>query len=519
MRKLVNAPLVAAFFLGLALTFSASIGSAEPNMAPEDAADQTALVPVAEIAITTTHDAEIAGHALRYRATAGTLTIRDDEGRPTASMFYIAYVAEGRASRPLTFLFNGGPGSASLWLNVGGFGPMRVPIVAVQAAGPAPYRFIPNTESLLDKSDLVFIDAIGTGFSRPLGDVKARDFWGVDADVDAFARAIKRYVSVNRRWNSPKFLFGESYGTTRAAALVLALENQDMDFNGVILQSTILNFADMSPGLDQLYIDTLPSFAAAAWYHDKIADKPANLLNFLQQARDFARGPYAEALARGDTLSPDEEDAVAQRLAGYTGLTVDFLKRKYLRVDVEEFRKELLKDQHLVIGRFDSRFTGPASDAAEHSDPARDDPATAGISSAMLSAFRDYLSGDLGYRTDLDYRALYNMVIEPAWDMHHKAPGIPDPLTTPDVALDLAAAMRANPHLQVLSLNGLYDLSTPFFATEYDLSHMFLPPELKSNLQITYYSSGHMTYVDPDALKQMKRELAQFYDQAAPPNP
>lgn len=519
MRKLTNSFVLAACFLALAVANSVPARSAPANAESGNDVDGTAQAPVAEAAKVTTHDVEIGGRTIRYRATAGTLTIRDDEGKPTASMFYIAYVAEGRQPRPLTFLFNGGPGSASLWLNVGGFGPMRVPTSATQATGPAPYRFIRNTESLLDKSDLVFLDAIGTGYSRAIGDAKAKDFWGVDSDVDAFARAIKRYVTLNRRWNSPKFLFGESYGTTRAAALVLALENQDMDFNGVILQSTILNFADMSPGLDQEYIDTLPSFAAAAWYHDKITDKPANLQDFLQQVRDYARGPYAEALARGDTLSSEQADAVAQRLAVYTGLPVDYLKRANLRIDMEEFRKQLLKDQHLVIGRFDSRFTGPESNATEHSDPARDDPATAGVSSAHLSAFRDYLSGELGYRTDLDYRALYNMVIEPAWDMHHRAPGIPSPLTTPNVALDLAAAMRANPHLQVLSLNGLYDMSTPFFATEYDLSHMFLSAEQKRNLRITYYASGHMTYIDVDALKQMKRDLSQFYDKAAPAHP
>ena len=467
---------------------------------------------------TTAHQLTLGGRVVRYRATAGTLVLRSDEGKPVASMFYIAYVADrGKTSadRPLTFLYNGGPGSASLWLNVGGFGPSRAVAAAPQPTEAAPYRFVDNEASLLDETDLVFLDAIGTGYSRALGEAKDAQFWGVDSDVDAFARGITRYISLNDRWNSPKFLFGESYGTTRTAALAYKLHTQDIDLNGVILLSSILNFADSAPGLDQHDIGMLPSFAAAAWFHHKVAERTGDLDSFLDQVRAYARGPYAAALAKGDQLSPDERDAVAAQLSRYTGLSVEYLRLAGLRIDMEQFRKELLKNEGKVIGRFDSRFTGPALGTTGHYDPATDDPATAGVSGAYLAAFRHELSHDLGYASDLHYRALYNSVIEPAWDWHHKAPGIDEPLTTPNTALDLAGTIRANPHMLVLSMNGLFDMATPFFATEFDLSHMLLPPELRRNLTLRYYQTGHMGYTDQEALREMKHDLARFYDEAA----
>lgn len=471
---------------------------------------------------TTTHQLTLAGKIIRYRATAGTLILRADDGKPVASMFYVAYVVDrdtgdhnkGSTERPVTFLYNGGPGSASLWLNVGGFGPSRAEAAAPEPTDAAPYRFIENEATLLDKTDLVFLDAIGTGYSRAVGEAKEAQFWGVDSDVDAFARGITRYIELNDRWNSPKFLFGESYGTTRTAALAYKLHIQDIDLNGVILLSSILNFADLEPGLDQHDINTLPTFAATAWFHHKVADRPDDLHVFLDQIRTYARGPYAAALAKGDLLSPEERDAVAAQLSRYTGLSVDYLKLSGLRIEMEQFRKELLKSEGKVIGRFDSRFTGPNLDTTGHYDPATDDPATAGVSGAYLAAFRHELSHDLNYATDLHYRALYNSIIEPAWDWHHKAPGVDDPLTTTNTALDLAGTMRANPHMLVFSMNGLFDMATPFFGTEFDLSHMLLPPELRRNLVLRYYHTGHMGYTDQKALHEMKQDLVRFYDQA-----
>jgi carboxypeptidase C (cathepsin A) len=503
----------------LCLGPSLDLGASESApVAPPAMDDGGAGPPVAEVAHTTSHLLKFGDKSVAYSATAGTLTLRADDGEPTASMFYIAYTvapAKDAPQRPVTFLFNGGPGSASLWLNIGGFGPLRAQTATPHATSPAPYTFEANKGTLLDKTDLVFLDAIGTGYSRVLGKTPYSRFWSVDGDVDAFTRAIVRYIEINKRWNSPKFLFGESYGTTRAAAVAYKLHVQDIDLNGVILQSTILNFARSQPGMDEYYIDSLPTFAAAAWVHGRAADAPTDENAFLDQVRTFARGPYAAALAKGDLISQQEEDTVAQQTSRYVGVSVEYLKRAHLRIEMESFRKELLHDRGLIIGRFDSRFSGPDPGTSGQYDPATDDPATAGVNGAYLAAFRNQLSVDLGYTTALSYRALYNAVIEPQWDMHHKAPGIDDPLTTPDTALDLAAVMGANPRLLVLSLNGLYDMSTPFFGTEFDLSHMLLPADLRKNITIKYYRSGHQTYADADALVLMKRDLDQFYAAAA----
>ncbi len=479
--------------------------------------DGDAKAPVAEVAHTTDHVVRVAGKPINYKATAGTLTLRADDGAPTASMFYVAYTVEpakGAPQRPVTFFFNGGPGSASLWLNIGGFGPLRAATSTPHATAPAPYAFEENQGTLLDRSDLVFLDAIGTGYSRVLGKADYAQFWSVDGDVDAFSRAIIRYVEINRRWNSPKFLFGESYGTTRAAAVAYKLHIQDVDLNGVILQSSLLNFARLQPGLDEIFIDSLPTYAAAAWAHKRAAGASTDQNAFLDEVRAFARGPYAAALAKGDLISKDEEDSVARQTSRYVGVSVQYLERTHLRIEMESFRKELLRDQGMVIGRFDARFSGPDPGTTGQYDPATDDPATAGVNGASLAAFRNQLAVDLGFTTNLSYRALYNAVIEPRWDMHHKAPGIDERLTSPNTGLDLAAVMGANPHLRVLSLNGIYDLSTPFFGTEYDLAHLLLPAGLRNNITIRYYASGHQTYADPAALREMKADLDRFYASA-----
>lgn len=481
--------------------------------------DDTARAPVAEVRKTTSFQTTIAGRSIRYEATAGTLTVRSDDGKPRASMFYVAYVvptAKGGAPRPLTFFFNGGPGSASLWLNIGGFGPVHTVTASPRPTGLPPYTVGPSDGSLLDKTDMVFLDAIGTGYSRTLGDTPDSAYWGVDSDIDAFARAITRYVLLNKRGNSPKFLFGESYGTTRAAGLVYKLQTQAMDFNGVVLMSTILNFANLLPGVDQGFINLVPTFAATAWYHGKVAKEPADLTAFLQQARAFARGPYAAALAKGDALSDAEAADVARQLSRFVGLPESYLIQTRLRIDMEEFRKQLLKDRGLITGRFDARFTAPDTfvSAGGAVDPATNDAATRGVTSAYLSTYRDYLTHDLGYTTDLTYRALHNMVIEPAWDWQHKAPAIDEPLTTPNTAIDLASALRGNAKLHVFALNGLFDLSTPFFAAEHDLEHMLVGPDLRGNVRFGYYESGHMIYGDQVALQALKRDLVSFYDSA-----
>ncbi|MCJ2185765.1 S10 family peptidase [Novosphingobium beihaiensis] len=485
---------------------------------PAAQAAETAPAGKAEAVETETgkvHRITVDGQTISYRARAGTLIIRDDAGQPRASMFYVAYTREGAAAknRPVTFLTNGGPGSASLWLNVGGFGPVRAPTQTPRATPPAPYREQENLFTLLGHSDLVFLDAIGTGYSRTIGDTPVNAYWGVDQDIDAFARGITRYIAKFDRWNSPRFLLGESYGTTRSAGLVYKLQNQGLDFNGVVLLSTLLNFGTGFQGSDIDAINLVPTLAATAWYHQRSASHPADLDTYLEQARDFAFGPYASALLKGDRLSPDEEDSVARQLSGFTGLSVDFLKKNKLRVGMEQYRNELLAGKGIVIGRFDTRFTAPASYASGDGtfDPATNDAATAGVTSAHLSLFRQHLVRDIGYISERHYRPLYNAVIEPQWDNRHKAPGIDQPLPFANTGLDLAGALQRNPHLKVLIMGGVYDLATPYAGAEYDISQLYLTPNLRRNVRFSHYRSGHMTYVDDTALAKMKADLDRFY--------
>jgi carboxypeptidase C (cathepsin A) len=474
-----------------------------------------ARAPVNETEVVTRHAVTVNGRTIRYKATAGALTIRDVAGKPTASVFYVAYTldeAKPSTRRPLTFFYNGGPGSASVWLHMGSFAPMRVQTGNPETIRPAPFGFGPNPDTLIDKTDMVFIDAVGSGYSRPLGDTPGKAFWGVDQDVDAFAKAIIRYASKNSRWNSPKFLFGESYGTTRSGALAYELQDRGMALNGVVLLSSIMNYGGRQPGLDQVYITYIPSYAATAWYHNRVQNRPTNLADFVQQAREFAAGPYATALAKGQSISDQEKDQVARQMSAFTGLSTDFIKRANLRVDLARFQKELLRDQRLTIGRFDSRYTGVDADAAGER-PGFDASDTA-ISGAFISTFSDYIASELNYRTDLPYLVSAREAKDFDWDWKHKAPGSNFPQNNPNTAIDLSAAMRTNPYLKVLSLNGYYDMATPFFGTEYDLGHMMLEPAQQKNLAFRYYPSGHMVYLNPTALRSLHDDVAAFYDEA-----
>jgi carboxypeptidase C (cathepsin A) len=471
-----------------------------------------ATAPIRELRVPSRHSATIGGRAVPYTATAGTVTIRDDDGKPTASMFYVAYTT-GDSTRPVTFLYNGGPGSSSMWLHMGSLAPVRVRTDSPAATAGPPFTLANNPDSLLDKSDLVFIDAVGAGFSRPLGDTKLQALWGTDADIDAFARGIERWLTINDRWNAPKFIFGESYGTLRSGGLSYRLAQDGVQLNGVILLSSIMNYARRSPGLDQDLINYLPSYAATAAYHHRVP-APADLPAFLAQARAFARGPYAQALAAGQNLPDAERTAIAQQMAGFTGLPVKFILDADLRVDLSRFRKELLRDQRRTLGRYDSRFTGIDVDAA--GEGPEYDPSDTGITGAFVSSFHHYLEHDLGFSTLMSYRPTY---YSPSltWDFAHRPPGSRGgggKQAQADTALDLSAAMRENPHLMVYSLNGLYDMATPFFGTEYDLGHMQLDPTLRANLRFAYYPSGHMVYLNTAALHSMKADLSRFYDDA-----
>jgi carboxypeptidase C (cathepsin A) len=481
------------------------------------AAEPTPIPP--ETSAVTDHELTLDGKTLRYKATAGTLLINGDDEKPYGSVFFVAYTLADTAdprTRAVTFLYNGGPGSASMWLHMGSIGPVRVATASPEATGPGPYQVAPNQYSLLDKTDLVFIDAVGTGYSRPVGRGTIRDFAGTDQDVRAFARFIQRYISVNHRWNSPKFLFGESYGTTRSAALANALEEDGVALNGVILVSSILNYFALAPGSDAQYIGNLPSYAAIAWHFEKVTRKPADEKAFLNEVRAFARGPYAEALAQGHNLTQAQVDSVAARLAAYTGLSVQFIKEANLRISPTRFRKELLRDRRLIVGRYDARFEGTDSDAAGE-NPGYD-PSSTGITGAFVSALHDYMERELKY-TSKDTYFPSGPGINQGWDHSHRVgsggAGRGNAMRDAYVAGDLAEAMRKNPRLRVLSVNGLFDLATPFFRTEYDLAHMQLEPKLRTNVEFTYYHSGHMVYLDLDSLRQLKADLAAFYSRTA----
>jgi carboxypeptidase C (cathepsin A) len=472
-------------------------------------------VPIpAETSSVTKHDWSAGGQTIHYTATAGNLLIKDEKDAANGSIFYVAYTEDGAdaKNRPVTFFYNGGPGSASVWLHMGSFGPVRVVTASPEATGPAPFQIVPNQYSLLDQSDLVFIDAPLTGFSRAVGKGTAKDFAGTDEDVKAFEKFIVRYITLNERWNSPKFLFGESYGTPRSAALVAALQNDGVEFNGVTLLSSILNYGIRNPGYDAESIGYLPSYAAIA-YHDKKVKATGSIAEWVEQARKFARGPYAAALAEGDMLPPAEMDAIAQRMSELTGLSVGYIKEAKLRVSATRFRKELLRGEDEILGRYDARFEGYDVDSAGE-NPGYD-PSDTGISGAYVGAFHDYIQHDLKYMSSEPYY-LSGPGINENWNFKHRPSGGygRGEQSVPDTAIDLADAMRKNPRLKVFSANGYFDLATPFFITEYDLSHMELPPALAANVKFGYYPSGHMVYLNVEALKEMKADEARFYAEA-----
>ncbi|WP_414440955.1 S10 family peptidase [Burkholderia sp. 22PA0106] len=490
--------------------------AADASATPSHGSDDTGhLIPVPpETRSVTRHSIRLDGRTLDYTATAGNLLLRDDAGEATASVFYIAYTANGKraASRPVTFLFNGGPGAGTMFLMMGSFGPKRAHTASPAVSGPAPYALADNPDSLLDQSDLVFIDAVGAGFSRPVGHATGKNFWGVDSDLSAFDHFIERYLTVNGRWDSPKYLLGESYGTARAAMLAHRLNDSNIALNGVILMSSVLDSAAFSPGSDFESESYLPTYAAIAWYHDRLSPKPPNLPAFLDEVRAFARGPYQQALAAGDALPDAERDAIAARIASYTGLDVQFVKDARLRVGPSRFRKQLLRGESRSLGRYDARFEGiDYDDAGERPDY---DVSATSISSVFDAALHQHLAQDLDYRPTDRYRVFNDAALR-QWDWKHRA-WWGEQLAVPYAAGDLAEAMRQNPKLRVLSLNGYFDLATPFYATEYALSHLGLDRSLRANLALRYYPTGHMIYLDDAALHAMKGDLAGFYRVSTP---
>ena len=535
---------VMSVFVAAACTISCVAGAQEkPGEKGGDGKAGTAST-VAAPDSTTEGSVTIGGQAVAYRAVAGTITVgatdQQDatiafdgsllpdsgvktptdpaEAPPTARIFYVAYFrkdATDETHRPVMFIYNGGPGSATMWLHMGTFGPKRIVLPDADHQEGAPYSIVSNQYSLLDTSDLVFIDAPGTGFSRTFGKERGKAFYGIDQDGQAFSHFIRKFLTKYGRWNSPKYIFGESYGTPRSA--VLAADLNGVDLNGVILLSQILSFdnsidgPEANPGVDQAYALGLPTMAATAWYFKKLPSQPAALKPFLDEVEKYALGDYMAALLQGSELSDQQKQAVAEKLHGYTGLPVDYLVRANLRVSGGEFSKELKLDETTTVGRLDSRYQGP--DMNPLSAETDYDPQSDAITSGWLAAINTYLRQDLKYGAQETYFPNGRMGGEFNWDMHHRMPGFrgfSSDWSGPNVMPDLAYRMKMNPKMKVMLAGGYFDLATPYFEGEYEMHHLPMPNALQKNISYHYYEAGHMIYVKEDVLKQFHSEVESF---------
>ncbi len=512
--------------------------------ADEKPADKTAEKPAEKTpaqSVTTQGSVTVNGQTIQYDAVAGTITVgatneqdaqlgpdgkplpdtnlaaavaaaKDPaDAPPLARMFYVAYFKKDANfdQRPITFLYNGGPGSSTVWLHMGSFGPKHVVTEMDTHLPAAPYRLEDNAESLLDVSDLVFIDMPGTGFGRLTGKDAGKAFWGIDEDGHAFGRFIQRFLSQYNRWNSPKYIFGESYGTTRSAVLSNILENEySIDLNGVMLLSQIFDFstdidaAHTNPGIDLTYELALPTYAATARYHHKLNPEPPDLEAFLKEVEAFAMGPYAEALAKGTDLSQADKQAIAEKLHDYTGLPVDYLIKGDLRIAGGQFEKSLQDDSGMITGRLDTRFSSPSIDPLAESSEY--DPQSSAIGSAYVSLFNQYVRNTLKYGEGQTYLPEADFG-STEWDMKHGG----NPVYV-NVAPDLATAMITNPKLKVLVNGGYYDLATPFYGAFYEDKHLPIPDKLAGNIEYAWYESGHMVYVKEACLKQLHDRVAEF---------
>ena len=469
-------------------------------------------VPFASV---TQHEVTIGGEKVSYVATAGWLVMKDDKQKPIARFGYTAYTKSGGvdpASRPITFAFNGGPGSSSMWLHMGILGPRRVVVDDANYAPPPPSRCVENEFSPLDVTDLVMIDPVGTGFSKPLGDAKGADFWGVDQDIRSVGAFIQRYVTENGRWASPKYILGESYGGVRGAGLVQHLQStHGMNFNGLVLVSPFLSVVSGRDGvaIDLPHVLFLPTFAATAWYHDAIPEKPRSLDEFIAEVERFAYDEYAPALMKGYAIGAEEKAAIAAKLAKFTGTAADYWMKADLRVSHQQFLQELRRSDRLVTGRIDSRFAGPAlNPLAERMDY---DPFTPAVGPAFTAALHAYQRADLGIQVEDEYvRSASGL----EWDWRHRQPGTgrPGDFTMPmtNTVPDLAMAMTMNPGLHVLVQHGRFDMATPFLAMKYDLDHLDVAPEARKRIRVQYFEAGHMMYLHGPSARLFRESLVGF---------
>ena len=520
----------------------ASTSSSDKESSTESPKATGKFEPFKSESKTSTGSVTVGGQTIAYQAVAGTLIVHpkgwDDvphdpkadkedtspgsEGdghNPTAeaSMFYVAYFKNsGGTTRPVTFLYNGGPGSATVWLHMGAFGPRRIVTSTDSHTPAAPYSVVNNASSLLDVSDLVFIDAPGTGFSRIAGKDKEKAFFGIDQDAYAFAEFVSQFLTKYGRWNSPKYLFGESYGTPRSAVLINQLEaDRSVDFNGVILLSQILSF-DLSPdrpannpGIDVPYETVLPTYAATAWYHHKLSGDHPDLPALLAEVEQFAMGDYARALAAGSDLPAAERTAIAQKLHDYTGLPVEYILKADLRIDGGEFRQTLQSTEEMTTGRLDTRFSGPDIDPL--SQRANYDPQSSALSSAYVSAFNDYARKELHWTPDEAFKPSIGTFR--TWNFSHAQPGQTPPIPSgmpANVLPDLANAMKINPTLKVQLNAGYFDLATPFYQGVYEMHHLPMPAKLQSNIEYQFYDSGHMVYAKDSSLRALHDNVAGF---------
>lgn len=490
----------------LLLTFGGTAVAQDDNTEEPAVKDE----PKAE-SVTTQHSVRVDGNTIRYSAIAGLALINNDDEEPIGQFGYTAYVRDGVdniSDRPIMFAYNGGPGSASIWLHMGVLGPRRIPVVDTEVTGPAPFGAINNEFSILDVADLVMMDPVGTGYARPVGKGTGEDFWGVDPDIAAASQFIAQFITDNNRWNSPKFVLGESYGGIRTGGVAhKLLTDYGIGLNGVILVSP---FMDAAAARDRFAIDLphalyLPTLAATAWYHNALDDRPDDLVTFVKEVEDFALDEYSPALMKGTGLSASERAGVITKLSRYTGLSEKYWDHSNLRVSHFHFTQELLRDQDVTVGRVDSRFKGRSINRV--GARMEYDPFNSGVGPAFTAGFMHYYTNDLGFRQDRKYSVSGGVGED--WDWLHTLPNGQRTLIT-NTAVDLATTMTLYPHMKVLVQQGYFDLATPHFVLDYVLNHMDLDEEQRARIEVEMYEAGHMMYVHPPSLAKFKQDLANF---------